>query len=134
VIGAAGQTVQCFVAQSPTFEAGENAVSEVLMRGDRPDAVVCYNDLLAIGFMNQAQVAGVKVPEQVSVAGFDDIPFARYAMPSLTTVDMQSEAMGELAFIRMLELIEGKLQASEETLRPRLVIRNSTGRKGLPPA
>jgi DNA-binding LacI/PurR family transcriptional regulator len=42
--------------------------------------------------------------------------------------------MGELAFIRMLELIEGKLQASEETLRPRLVIRNSTGRKGLPPA
>jgi len=74
------------------------------------------------------------VPEQVSVAGFDDIPFARYAMPSLTTVDMQSEAMGELAFIRMLELIEGKLQASEETLRPRLVIRNSTSRKGLPPA
>jgi len=59
---------------------------------------------------------------------------ARYAMPSLTTVDMQSEAMGELAFMRMLELIEGKLEASEETLRPRLVIRNSTGRKGPPTA
>ena len=122
----------CFSAEAPTLEAGEKAVGDVLMGSDRPDAVICFNDLLAIGFMSQAQVAGVRIPEQVSVAGFDDIPFSRYTSPSLTTVDMQSEAMGELALVRLLELIEGTLVASDETLRPRLVLRASTARKQPP--
>ncbi|MBC7917417.1 MAG: LacI family DNA-binding transcriptional regulator [Rhodoferax sp.] len=124
-----GLAPQYFAAEAPTLEAGEKAVSEVLMGVDRPEAVVCYNDLLAIGFMSQAQLAGIRIPEQLSVAGFDDIAFSRYTTPSLTTVDMQSEAMGELALVRLLELIEGTLVASEETLRPRLVLRNSTARK-----
>jgi DNA-binding LacI/PurR family transcriptional regulator len=120
-----------FSADSPTLEAGEKSVGEVLMGSARPDAVVCYNDMLALGFMKQAQAAGVRVPEQVSIAGFDDIPFARFSTPTLTTVDMQSEAMGELALERLIELIDGTLDASEEMLKPRLVLRQSTAAKAL---
>lgn len=118
-----------FAAESPTLESGEKAVGEVLMGDARPDAVICFNDMLALGFMKQAQAAGIRIPEQVSVAGFDDIPFARFSTPTLTTVDMQSEAMGELALTRLVELIDGSLDASEERLRPRLVLRQSTAKK-----
>lgn len=125
----AGCEALLFNAESPTLEAGEKAVGEVLMGEARPDAVVCFNDMLALGFMKQAQAAGIRIPEQVSVAGFDDIPFARFSSPTLTTVDMQSEAMGELALSRLVELIDGSLDASEERLSPRLMLRQSTARK-----
>jgi DNA-binding LacI/PurR family transcriptional regulator len=129
VLAESGLGLQCFSADAPTLEAGENAVAEVLMGPSRPQAVVCFNDLLALGFMHQAQIAGIRVPEQVSVTGFDDIPFARYTVPALTTVDMQSEAMGELAVARVIQAIEGKLVSFDEILRPRLVVRHSSARK-----
>jgi DNA-binding LacI/PurR family transcriptional regulator len=129
VLHQSGLTPTLFEAEAPTLEAGEKAVGSVLMSGTRPDAVVCYNDLLAIGFMSQAQAAGVRIPAQVSVTGFDDIPFSRYTTPPLTTINMQSEAMGELALTRLVNLIDGTLQVSDEVLRPQLVLRQSTGRK-----
>ncbi len=129
VLAESGLELQCFAADSPTLEAGENSVAEVLMGQSRPQAVICFNDLIALGFMNQAQAAGIRVPEQVSVTGFDDIPFARYTMPALTTIDMQSEAMGELAVTRLIQAIDGELAPYDEILRPRLVVRQSTSRK-----
>lgn len=131
---AAGLTLQAYTADAPTLEAGEKSVGEIMMGQTRPDAVVCFNDMVALGFMKQAQAAGIRIPEQVSVTGFDDIPFARFSTPALTTVDMQSEAMGELAMSRLTELIDGTLEASEETLKPRLVLRQSTARKDEPGA
>jgi DNA-binding LacI/PurR family transcriptional regulator len=129
VLGEAGLQLQSFTANAPTLEAGENAVGQVLMGHSRPEAVICFNDLLALGFMNQAQAAGIKVPEQVSVVGFDDIPFSRYTMPALTTIDMQSEAMGEIAVSRLIQAIDGELVPFDEILSPRLVVRQSTSRK-----
>jgi DNA-binding LacI/PurR family transcriptional regulator len=129
VLQQAGLTPTLFEAEAPTLEAGEKAVDSVLMSGTRPDAVVCYNDLLAIGFMSQAQAAGVRIPTQVSITGFDDIPFSRYTTPSLTTINMQSEAMGELALTRLVALINGTLTVADEVLRPQLVLRQSTARK-----
>jgi DNA-binding LacI/PurR family transcriptional regulator len=118
-----------FEVASPTLEAGEQAVSDVLMSATRPDAVICYNDLVAMGFMSQAQAAGVQIPQQLSVTGFDDIPFARYTAPPLTTVDMRSEAMGELALTRLVDAVNGRLNPSDEVLRPQLVLRQSTARR-----
>jgi DNA-binding LacI/PurR family transcriptional regulator len=125
----AGLQLQSFTADAPTLEAGENSVGRVLMGQSPPDAVICYNDLLALGLMHQAQAVGFKVPEQVSVVGFDDIPFARCTTPALTTVDMQSEVMGELALERLIQAIEGELVPFDEILSPRLVVRQSTSRK-----
>lgn len=129
VLEKAGLALSVFAAETATLEAGEKAVGSVLMGNSRPDAVICYNDLLAIGLMSQAQIAGVRIPEQVSVAGFDNIAFSQYVTPPLTTIDMHSEAMGELALARLVELIEGKINVSDEVLSPQLVLRQSTSRK-----
>lgn len=129
VLEQAGLALTVFNADAPTPEAGEKAVGNVLLGSARPDAVVCYNDLLAIGFMSQAQAAGVRIPEQVSVAGFDGISFGRYTSPPLTTINMHSEAMGELALARLIELIDGTLTVSDEVLSPQLILRQSTARK-----
>lgn len=131
-LSAAGKTLQVFSADLPSLDAGEKSVGEILMDANRPDAVVCFNDLLALGFMKQAQETGFRIPDQLSVVGFDDIPFSRYVTPSLTTVDMQSEIMGEIAMERLIALIDGSLVASEERLKPRLVVRESTARRNYP--
>lgn len=123
-----GLSARVFDVSLPTPEEGEAVCSRVLLSDDRPDAVVCYNDLVALGFMHEAQSLGVRVPEDVAVAGFDDIPLARYANPPLTTVDMQSERQGVVAMERMLAALAGNWPEADTLLEPRLVPRQSTGR------
>jgi LacI family transcriptional regulator len=126
----AGLTVRPFEVDAPSAEAGEGIASKVLLAPRRPDAVVAYNDLIALGLMSEANTLGVRVPDDVSVAGFDNIDFGRYASPALTTVDMQSERMGQVAMQRLFEVIAGELtQPFDEILEPRLVPRASTRRR-----
>lgn len=125
----AGLTPHAFEVDAPTAEAGEDIASSVLMGAERFDAVVAYNDLLALGMMSEARSLGVRVPEDVSVAGFDNILFGRFSGPTLTTVDMHSEQMGELAVQRLLQTIAGELKPFDEILEPRLVLRASTRRR-----
>jgi DNA-binding LacI/PurR family transcriptional regulator len=125
-----GSAARVFEVNAPSAEAGERIASQVLLGPDRPHAVVAYNDLVALGLMSEARSLGVRVPEDVSIAGFDDIAYGRYASPSLTTVDMQSERMGDVAMQRLLEAINGELaQPFDEILEPRLVPRASTRRR-----
>ncbi|GAA5164226.1 LacI family DNA-binding transcriptional regulator [Viridibacterium curvum] len=113
----------------PTLDGGQQACSSLLFGAERPDAVVAYNDLVAIGFMHEAQALGVNVPVDVAVAGFDDIPVARFMQPALTTVNMRSEEQGEAAMTRLLAILSGKAEASGDQLfEPRLVPRASTAR------
>jgi LacI family transcriptional regulator len=110
-----------------TAPEGERIASSVLLGEDPPDAVVAYNDLLALGIIAQAHALGVAVPAQVAVAGFDDILYARHTHPALTTVDMGGERMGESAMRRLVERIEGRATApGHEALAPRLQVRAST--------
>jgi DNA-binding LacI/PurR family transcriptional regulator len=125
----AGTAARNFDVDSPSAEAGERIASQVLMHAQRPDAVVAFNDLVALGLMSEAQCLGVRVPEEVSIAGFDNIAFGRYASPALTSVDLHSERMGSLAMERLLEAIAGELQPFDEILEPRLVPRASTCRR-----
>ncbi|GAB2904516.1 LacI family DNA-binding transcriptional regulator [Uliginosibacterium flavum] len=125
-----GLTPKTHSVSLPTMEGGQCEASRLLLTTLRPDAVVCYNDLIAIGLMHEAQSLGIKVPNDVAIAGFDDIPVAAFMQPALTTVNMRSEEQGEAAMQLLLEAVSGSQDASDVLLEPRLVPRASTARVG----
>lgn len=116
----------------PTIVEGERVCSSVLLRKDKPDAVVCYNDMVAIGFMGGARALGVEIPRDLSVVGIDNIPFGRYTSPALTTVDTQSERLGEEGMRLLFGLIAGETPSAQGhvLVEPRLVMRDSTLARG----
>jgi len=116
-----------FELRAPTIAEGERLAPSVLLRKDRPDAVVCYNDLVAIGFLGAARTLGIAIPEELSLVGIDNIPFSRFTRPALTTVDIQSEYLGEEGMRMLLRAIEGDPAVKGHVkVEPRLVVRDST--------
>ncbi len=104
-----------------------------LMRGKgaaAPTAVMCMNDILAYGALLAAAELGLDVPRDVSVTGFDDLDFAASLSPSLTTVRIPAEAIGNAAAAWLVDSLEGRQPALPPLLVAELVIRKSTG----PPA
>lgn len=100
-----------------------------LARSRAPSAVVLGNDAMAIGFMRTLQAEGVRVPADVSVVGFDDIPSASMYWPGLTTVRQEMSEMGEAACHLVLRALEKKTQTGGIHQFPmKLVVRESTGR------
>ncbi|MCI9888246.1 LacI family DNA-binding transcriptional regulator [Micrococcales bacterium 31B] len=110
------------------FDDGMAATEPLL--ATEATAVVAYNDLVALGVNAGLAERGVSVPAQVSLAGFDDIPFARYATPSLTSAFVPQESIGQLAWARLFALIEGREPAHNLLFRPSIAVRDSTA----PPA
>jgi DNA-binding LacI/PurR family transcriptional regulator len=101
---------------------------ELLGRKKPFTALFAYNDISAIGAIRALQEDGLRVPQDVSVMGFDDIPGAAFHAPSLTTVRQPLNRMGEVAAQSLLERIEGRKEyPSEIAIKPELVIRESTG-------
>src|SRR5690348_10828333 len=94
----------------------------------RPTAVTCYNDLVAIGVCRALHELGLRVPDDVSVIGFDDIPLLEYLPVPLTTVRMPKAAMGEVAARMLIRHIESKtvIPPQKVVLDAELVIRRST--------
>ncbi len=116
---------------------GKLAAQEILAtpRRDRPDAVVCANDQMAIGAMRELQANGVAVPTDIAVVGFDDIYSGALVTPSLTTVSQPMRLLGERACSRLLERIaDPALPHQVELLPTRLVIRESCGCAAAPAA
>lgn len=110
-----------------TADSGEYAAQELLMRKERPSAVFCFSDEIALGCMHALQHAGFVVPGDISVVGFDDIPFARYFVPSLTTVAQPAEAIGRSCATLLLDIIDGKRPKTNRFVLPhKLVVREST--------
>jgi DNA-binding LacI/PurR family transcriptional regulator len=100
---------------------------ELLSRGKPFTALFAYNDISAIGAVRAIHEHGLRVPEDVSVMGFDDIPGAAFHTPSLTTVRQPLVRMGEVAAQSLLERIEGKEEyPAEIAIKPELVVREST--------
>lgn len=116
-----------FDAAAPVSEEGERLASVVLLSGEMPDAIVAFNDLLALGLLAEAKALGVRVPEQLAIAGFDNIAYGRFCSPPLTSVDMMSEGVGELAMRRLVQSIQGLGSTDVDVLTSRLVVRESTG-------
>ncbi|NPT57190.1 LacI family DNA-binding transcriptional regulator [Paraburkholderia elongata] len=124
-----GLTATVYDAAAPSPQAGERACSAIMLGPNRPEAVICYNDLIALGFIKEARALGFTLPQDVSVGGFDNVPYGEYAWPALTTVDLQSEKMGELAMLKLIDALAGKNDTEYSLLEPRLVVRESTMRR-----
>jgi len=102
---------------------------QLLERNKPFTALFAYNDISAIGAIRALQERGLRVPEDVSVLGFDDIPGAAFHHPSLTTVRQPLKRMGEVAAQTLLERIEGQIEyPSEIAIEPELVVRESTAK------
>jgi len=88
---------------------------------------LAFNDLVAMGLMSALGERSVSVPGQVSVVGFDDIPFARYMTPPLTTASVPVTELGEQAWRRIWDLLNDRAPGQAISLRPRIESRGSTG-------
>lgn len=112
-----------------SITSGETAASRLLNEKDKPTAVVCVNDFVAIGAIKMFEKYGLKVPEDISVTGFDDIYLAEHFSPGITTVSQNYDLLGETAVNHLVDLIEGKEVERETIIPTSLVIRNSCGKK-----
>ena len=108
------------------IEAGRAGLRAALALEPRPTALMCATDLLAAGAMAEAKALGIKVPEQLSITGFDDIPYAPLMNPPLTTVHVPTIELGEQAGDAMLKAVLGETPRSQQLLTT-LVVRGSTG-------
>jgi len=112
-----------------TMEGGMAAFAQLLNLADRPTAVMCSNDMTAIGVMRKSHDAGIAIPRDVSVVGFDDIRMAQFVIPPLTSIQMSQAELARLAFHALLSDVERTTPAangSEYILRTSLVLREST--------
>jgi len=112
-----------------TAEGGQPAMTALLRGGKPPTAVVCSNDWTAIGALHAIDAAGLRVPEDISLVGFDDIPLASYTHPPLTSVRMSAGDVGSTAFDALFRLIGGdRPEGGLYQVPTRLVIRQSTAK------
>jgi LacI family repressor for deo operon, udp, cdd, tsx, nupC, and nupG len=110
-----------------SIEAGERAIDLFLSQAQSFSAVFCSNDEMAIGAMRALISHGLRVPEDVSVVGFDDIRFARYTSPPLTTVAQPKNALGREAMAMLIELLnDPDVPPRKRVLSADLVVRGST--------
>ena len=109
-------------------ETGWQAAERFLSLSEPPSAIFAFNDLMAMGVLHRLNEAGLRVPEDVAVVGFDDIPLSRYMGPGLTTVRQPLAQMGRSAVKLLLQRIagDGLAQAQYIKFKPELVIRSST--------
>jgi DNA-binding LacI/PurR family transcriptional regulator len=107
-------------------ENGWQAMQALLTLSQPPTALFCFNDMTAIGALGAAHAAGVRVPEELSVVGFDDINLAAHFIPPLTTVAQQKERLAELAVSLALALIDDDAALAGQLIPANLVVRGST--------
>ncbi|KUM35412.1 LacI family DNA-binding transcriptional regulator [Arthrobacter sp. EpRS71] len=117
------------------FDSGHESTEAIISSG--ATGILAFNDLVAMGLLSGLHERGIRVPEDISVTGFDDIPFAKYTTPPLTTAAVPINELGSLAWRRMREQIqqagETATQAQDE-FSPRVQIRKSTAAPALTPA
>jgi DNA-binding LacI/PurR family transcriptional regulator len=109
-------------------EEAMRAMEQLLALPDPPTAVCCYNDMSALGAMRSIHLAGRRVPEDISVVGFDDLFLASYTQPRLTTVHQPMRRMGLLAMESLFKLMSGEDSAIRITVDPELIVRESTAK------
>jgi LacI family transcriptional regulator, repressor for deo operon, udp, cdd, tsx, nupC, and nupG len=110
-----------------SIESGAGAGERLLGRRDPPTAIFCFNDEMAMGVIQAARRRGVRVPDQLSVVGFDDIRFASYMDPPLTTISQPMRAIGEGTVRLLLEILHGDVATPESVTLPHtLTVRSST--------
>jgi LacI family transcriptional regulator len=114
-----------------TEESGVRAVKKILTMDDKPDAIFAANDAMALGCLHALNQADIKVPEQIALAGFDDIPMARFVSPALTTVRVPMAELGSKALDALATVIDDRSAAPMLTqqIETSLVLRQSAGER-----
>ncbi len=107
------------------FEAAYKMALSIAQHPASPTAVVAYNDYQAIGLLSALSAAGVRVPQDLSIVGFDDIEASQLVYPTLTTVSQPARAFGQKAADMLFDLMEGR-DVEDAVLSPHLVVRRST--------
>jgi DNA-binding LacI/PurR family transcriptional regulator len=131
----AGLTIEAddILSCESTIKDGKRAAAELIRRGNSPTALFCCNDMLAIGALQAAKEAGVRVPEELSVIGFDNTILSTVTNPMLTTIAQPMEQMVKLAF----DLLISSYSDQEDTIKqrivmqPELIVRESTSKPKL---
>jgi LacI family transcriptional regulator len=117
-----------FVVESPySIAGGHSACTDLLWHsGSPPSAIICGNDVLAIGALSACEARGLRIPEDISIAGFDNLEIASHLKPPLTTIDVPAETMGRQAAQYLLGRLEGNDAWLHYPVDVRLVARETT--------
>jgi DNA-binding LacI/PurR family transcriptional regulator len=121
------------VAGTDGLDGGRQAARELLSSSLDPTAIICVNDFMAVGVLRELRDRGYRVPQDVSVTGFDNIKLAEFSSPALTTVHIPREQIGRIIFENLVPESKKEHPSGREILiDPELVVRESTGpaRKG----
>jgi DNA-binding LacI/PurR family transcriptional regulator len=121
---------ELMVEGNHTADGGFEATQKLLLRPAQPTAILCSNDMTALGALRAFQEKGLRVPEDISIIGFDDIHIAQYTAPPLTTIRMSCATLAENAVDALLEHIENRddrLISTTRSITTSLVVRQTTG-------
>jgi len=111
------------------IDGGDAAMRRLLAISSRPTALVASNDLTAFGALRAISAAGLRVPQDISVVGFDDIELCQVTQPPLTTIHLSRRELGERAFEALHAILRGSSKTGREyRINTRLIVRNSTAR------
>lgn len=115
------------VAGDMRVEGGEHAMRSLLSQAKRPTAVLTSNDLMALGAFQAASFAGLRVPQDISIIGFDDLPIASMVMPQLTTIRLPRREIAAHAFSSLVQATRDGVKTECDVVHTRLIARQSTG-------
>jgi len=116
-----------FFAAEDSLEGGADAARQLLAGRFPATAVICVNDLMAVGVLKQLREQRIRVPEDISVTGFDNITLSRFCFPPLTTVDIPRDRIGHILYAMLCDPEAAIADQREVVIQPEFVIRESTG-------
>ena len=120
--------VRSIAADSDTLDGGRHAARALLASGEQPTAIICVNDITAVGALRELRERGIRVPQDISVTGFDNVKLSEFCFPALTTVHIPRDRIGHIMCDRLIppagviETIEHEI-----VIDPEFVLRDSTG-------
>jgi DNA-binding LacI/PurR family transcriptional regulator len=115
-------------ADTDSLDGGRFATRTLLDSGYRPTAIICVNDFMAVGALRELRERGLRVPQDISVTGFDNVKLSEFCFPALTTVHIPRERIGQIMCERLIPRGETTAAAGQEiVIDPELVLRDSTG-------
>jgi len=116
------------VADADSLDGGRQAIRGLLSTGPAPTAIICVNDLMAVGALRELRERGIRVPRDISVTGFDNIKLSEYCYPALTTVHIPRDHIGHTLFSSLApDANAANTMGKEFVIDPELVVRDSTG-------
>ena len=118
---------QWFVESHYSHAHGRDAFQKLIHQTQKPTAIICGNDVLAMGALFEACALDIKIPDQMSITGFDNLPITEHLRPALTTIDVPSAEMGIQAAEAIVQKLKSDVKIKSRLLDAKLLIRDTTG-------